>query len=192
MASDVDVVNAALLKLGARPILTMTDDSIEGRLAQRRYDTVRDDVLRAHPWNFAQKRTSVAASATVPTYEYSFAYPVPTDFLRLMEIDSPNNEPWRIESMDDSLHILTDSGTPLKILYVYRVTNVDMMPMSFREALSATLALEWAEAITGSSDKTVMMEQLRSRKMSEARSVDGQEQTADDVFEAFTWTDSRP
>lgn len=206
MASDVDIVNAALLKLGARPILAFTDDTPEGRLATRRYATVRDDALRAHPWNFAMKRTSLAASSTAPDWGFTYAYPVPTDFLRLHGVYDtgsnlwmglrdvgyqPDFTPWRIESTTDGAVIATDIIPPLQIRYVAQVTDANLMSPSFREALAAKLAAEWAEAITGSDRKVELMENLSTRKVAEARSVDGQEQTTDDAFHPTVWLTAR-
>ena len=206
MAGDVDIVNAAFLKLGSRPILSFSDDTPEGRLASRRFETVRDDFLRAHPWNFAMKRTSLASSATAPVWGFTYAYPVPKDYLRLHEVyDTGTNRwqgvrdvahqvdftPWRIESTSDGTVIATDIVPELRIRYVAQVTDANLMTPSFREALSVVLAAEWAEAVTGSDSKVRLMEQLSERKTREARAVDGQEQTTEDAFAPTVWDSAR-
>ena len=60
MASVVGICNRALEKLGGGYIAALTEASKEARALNRAYDYVRDAVLRAHPWNFAIKRASLA------------------------------------------------------------------------------------------------------------------------------------
>lgn len=191
MASDVGICNKALLALGARTLLSLSDDSTEGRLANRTYPDIRDDFLQAHPWNFAIKRASLAASATAPAWEFTNAYPVPIDSLRILEIETLSDHEWRVENTADGTVIVTDHDAPINIRYIARITNADLMPPSFREALSSVLAAEWAQALTGDADKVQLMDLRRIRKVAEARALDGQEQSTHEAFEAFTWTGSR-
>ena len=53
MPSVVDICNEAMDLLGAATITALTENSKEARLCNRRFPTVRDQVLRAHPWNTA-------------------------------------------------------------------------------------------------------------------------------------------
>lgn len=190
MASDVSIVNQALLGLGARTINAFTDNTPEGRIANRRFNDIRDDFLRKHPWNFATKRTSLAASVVTPDWEHSNAYPVPEDFLRLLQVNNPDKIPYSIESTSDGTVIVTDQEAPLEISYIAQITDANLMDPSFRTALAWECAAEWAEKLTGSSEKVQMAELKRDRYMREARTVDGQE-TYPPIFDAFDWTDAR-
>ncbi len=191
MASDVSIVNAAFLSLGARVITAFTDPSPEARLANRRYADVRDDFLRRHPWNFALRRVTITASSTSPDWEHTNAYPVPTDFLRLHEINNDSKIPYTLENTAaDGTIIATDMSSPIEINYVRSVTDANLMDPSFRSALSMECAAEWAEKLTGNSEKVELAAIRAARATQAARTVDGQE-----VFplidEVFDWTDSR-
>jgi hypothetical protein len=59
MATEVDIVNRALVKLGAKRILTLADNVKEAREASFIYDMVRDEEMRAHNWKFAIRRASI-------------------------------------------------------------------------------------------------------------------------------------
>jgi len=83
MASEVEICNRALQKLGASPILALSDDTVEARECNRAYAILRDSELRSHPWSFTRTRAIVAASATAPAFEWATSYPVPVDFLRM-------------------------------------------------------------------------------------------------------------
>lgn len=190
MSSDVSVVNGALLSLGARPINAFTDPTPEARIATRRYADVRDDLLRRHPWNFALKRTSLPASTTTPAWEHTNAYPVPADFLRLHELNNPTRTPYTIENTADGTIIATDLDSPIEINYVRRITQPDLMDPSFRNALSLALAMDWAEKLTGNSDKVQIAEVRAMKALQAARTADGQE-VYPESYQAFDWVDAR-
>ena len=65
MASEVDIANRALQKLGAESIVSLTQDSENARACNLCYEPIRDAELRAHPWNFAIKRASLAADSKI-------------------------------------------------------------------------------------------------------------------------------
>lgn len=171
MASDVGIVNAALAKLGEQAILAFSDPSEAGRLATRTFADLRDALLREAPWNFASKRAELAAEATPPVWGFALAYPLPSDYLRLIDINNPGRFPFRIEQG----RILTDLASPIQIRYVFRVTDADAMDPAFRDALSARLAMEWAESITGTTTMVQQLAQVYRRALAVAMAIDGQE-----------------
>ena len=56
MASTVDICNSALNMLGGATIISLTENSKNGRLCNQRYEPVRDAIFRSHPWNCLIKR----------------------------------------------------------------------------------------------------------------------------------------
>ncbi len=188
MASDVGIANAALRKLGQSPITAFSENSKAARLANERYAELRDELLSRHPWNFALKRGSLAASATAPVWGPTFAYPLPTDYIRVFEVNGEDEGvgKWKVENGE----IVTDLTAPLEIQYVYRVTDTNRMSSNFREALASALAADWAEDITGD-DSVVQITAQKSRvAIAQARSNDGQEGIPDQL-KANEWLDAR-
>ena len=167
MASDVEIVNRALTKLGAERILSLTDDVKNARVMNSMFVSVRDAELRRHNWNFAVKRASLAASTTDPDWGFDNAFPLPSDFLRLLDIDGSwsavglddyigrDNAIFRIETVgDDNIKcIVTDLSAPLYIRYTRRVTDANLMDSAYIEALACRLAVEGCESITQSNSK---------------------------------------
>ena len=86
MASIVDICNGSLNQLGATTIVSLTEDSKNGRLCNARFTQIRDSVFRSHPWNCLQTRLELASSTTTPAWGYSFRYDLPGDCLRLLII----------------------------------------------------------------------------------------------------------
>jgi len=147
---------------------------------------VRDATLRAHPWNFATKRTTLAANPTAPVWKYDRSFTLPEDCLRVLIVNNPEKIPYEIEGRD----IVTDLGAPLELKYTFRVTDANQMDALFREALAATLASEIAEQVTGSTRKVESMMQIRTEKIRAARTPDAQEPTPA-IFDDGEWLDSR-
>lgn len=56
MATQLEIVNRALQKIGAKRIASLTDDVKEAREVAACYDRLRDDELRAYNWRFAIRR----------------------------------------------------------------------------------------------------------------------------------------
>lgn len=191
MATDVTIVNAALIRLGETTVTALSDDTKPGRLANAIYADLRDAVTRAHPWNFALARAELTANASAPTWGYANAYDLPGDpnhCLRVLAVDGEDEQAgrWTVEGRQ----ILSNLSSPIRIIYLRRISDpADTDPL-FREALSARLARELAEALGKSTSLQQAMAELYDAKLREARSADGQEGTPD-VLAAETWLSAR-
>jgi hypothetical protein len=168
MASEVGIANRALQKLGAKRIVSLTEDSKNGRAVNACYEELRDAELRAHTWTFATKRAQLAASATAPLFGKTNSFPLPSDFLRKLNLDpaqNVNTDDNQIEGRD----IITDATAPLDIRYVFRVEDPNAMDVLFREALASRIAMELAEELTQSNTKKADASDDYKRAVREAR-----------------------
>lgn len=189
MATDVTIVNAALIRLGETTITALADDLKPARLANEIYADVRDAVTRAHPWNFALARAELAANANAPTWGYAYAYDLPVEpdhCLRVLTVDGERDGRWTIEGRQ----IVSNLPSPIRILYLRRISEPDDTDPLFREALSARLARELAEPLGKSTSLQQAMGNLYEAKLREARSADGQEGTPE-ILSADTWLTAR-
>ena len=70
MVSEVDICNAALIKLGdENTISAIGQDGREGEVCELMYSQVRDRLLASHPWNFAIGRSTLTADTATPDFE---------------------------------------------------------------------------------------------------------------------------
>ncbi len=184
--SETSIANAALTLLGERRVNSLDESSKTAKILKERFDEVRDEVLRGHPWNFATKRASLAANATSPEWGFDNAFDLPTDCLRVLELENPAKYPYRIEGRQ----IVTDLGTPLNLEYTSQITDPTMMDVMFRQAFAAALAADVAEAITGTTTKVEELIAIRNAKMKASKTPDGQEHSPRQI-EASEWLDSR-
>ncbi len=181
---ETAIANAALILLGERTIESLEANSPSARLVKDRYAEVRDDLLRVLPWNFATTRVELAASATPPTHQYARAYPVPSDFIWLLEVEDENRWGYVVEGQE----ILTSITAPLRIVYVRRVTNPTEMDPMFRFTLAASLAVDLAEAVTGDSGKLDLVLAIFQSRLDASRTSNGQEEDPVERMDASDWT----
>ena len=182
--SVVQIVNNALVKIGANAILTLTEDSEAARAANLIYEQIRDSCIRDHVWNFAVNRVELAQNSTAPAFEFSYQYNLPSDCLRVLQMEDMSTL-YKIEGGK----LLTDEGTA-KILYLARVEDVNLFDAMFVEALSARLAAELSVTLSESNTLYSNMMEMYNRKIADARSMDAQESGYIEIV-ADTWLDSR-
>jgi hypothetical protein len=84
--SQTDIYNVALDMLRERPITSLSDGRPQTDWLNRNWAGTRDALLRAHTWNFAITRASLAASSTAPAFGWDVAYDVEPDHLRLLPL----------------------------------------------------------------------------------------------------------
>jgi hypothetical protein len=188
MTSKVELANRALAKLGEDAITSFQDGSNASRAVASAYDSVRDAVLRAHPWSFALMRAAIPALSSAPIFEYGKAFQLPTDFLRLVEISGIDGRyrTWRVVGR----RIEVDAEAPLRILYIRRVDDPNEYDALFIEAMAARLAAEMSQQLTDNNGLGERMEQVYRDLLSEARMVDAKEGPPRQMPDGL-WLDAR-
>ena len=192
MASKVSIANRALSKLGEDRILLLTDNNKAARTINQMYDDVVDAELRRHNWKFALKRSSLPALADAPAWGFSFQYPLPADFIKLVQVNefyARTNSQQALWSVERGL-ILTNLSAPLKVRYVWRVDNPGLFDPLFVEALACRLAMEACETLTQSETKFGRCAEQYKAALSEALRVDSIANPPDEL-PAGSWLDSR-
>lgn len=195
VTSEVELCNLALARLGNdRQLTALTDANKAARLCNLMYGPTRDAVLRAHPWNFAIRRVSLAAESgwEDPTEEFDYRFPLPSNFLKIIRTANESaglDDLYRIESSADGLVLLSTEDTQA-IEYIARVTDVALFDSLFVDVLAQRLAAELAPAFADSQSMAQQLWQLYQAKLNEARGVDAQEGTPrNEVVD--TWLNAR-
>ena len=185
MPSAVDICNRALSRVGEARITSLTDDTKQAKACNSAYAHVRDEVLRAHPWNSAITRAALAKLSSSPAFGYDDEYQLPADCLRVVEVYD-TTLPWVVEGKK----LLSDEGSPLSIRYVKREEDPNQWDALLVSAVSARLAVELCEELTQSNTKRNLATEAFEAIMSSARRADGQEQSPM-PFEEDAWIAAR-
>ena len=191
MATEVSICSNALRRLGDSPITALTDNTERARLCNAFYADSRDAVLRSHPWNFAITRATLAQLSSTPSYGFDYQYSLPTDpfCLRVLEMEY-SDYIFKIENSSSEGRVLLTNESTAKILYIGRITDPVKFDSMFVDTLTEKLAVDLAYPISGSVQFQAQMEKLYKSKLSEARSIDGQEGFIDELV-SNTFTDFR-
>jgi|TARA_R100000479_G_scaffold101938_1_gene50761 hypothetical protein len=191
MATEVSICSNALRRLGDDPITSLTDDSERARLCNAFYEDARDACLRSHPWNFAITRASLTQLSDSPVYGYDYQFALPTDpyCLRVLAMEYEDYI-FKVENFSTQGRVLLTDEETAKIIYIARITDTTLFDSLFVDTLITKLASDLAYPVTNSLKVQEQMYRLYQLKLSEARSIDGQEGFIDDLV-SDTFTDFR-
>jgi hypothetical protein len=185
--SEVSICNLALTEIGrSSQIASIDEQSTSARLCKQRYPYARDAVLRAYDWNFAAARVELDALSGSPVFEYSKAFTLPDDCLRVRSIYGGERCKWKVEKRQ----ILANWTGKLPLIYTALITDTTEFDPLFVAALASYIAADICIALTESTTRQQGLWQSYRMKMTEARMRDGQEDTPDDL-PVGSWVESR-
>ena len=187
--SKFDICNRALAYLGVSETITTFDvNRKEARLCERFYDSTRRAILRAHLWNFAIKRVTLARETTTPNHEFTYRHTLPEDYLKIVRTADEAlcyDDDYRLEGGA----LVSDEAT-VKVEYVADVEDTTLFDPLFEDALAQRLAAEMCMAFTDNRALSEQLWQVYTNKLVEARSVDSQEGRPRDII-ANQWVNAR-
>jgi len=187
MATYLEMANAALRLVGARPITAIDDEGDENaRIINALYEGIRDNLLESHPWNFATKRSAkLVADAQAPEFKYAYKYPIPADCLRILDID-----PSTAKAVVEGDYILSDSPN-IQIRYIEHITDETKFPPRFKFIYELKLAADICFAITHSDSLTKTRYALFNEQFASAKAVEGQEGDIEVIDNPPSWIQER-
>jgi hypothetical protein len=176
MADETSICNLALGKLGIDPIMALSDASKPAQYCKRFYADTRDEVISSHRWNFAMARATLNRLAAAPAFEWAYAYQLPDDCLRVVQLNGYDVTDRKGEFSIEGRTMLTDATTA-QVRYISRVTDGTLWPALFVDALATKIAAKIAAPLTGSRTAATEMLSLYA-------SLTGPQARMADVFEA--------
>jgi hypothetical protein len=164
MSNRTEVINRALVKIGANTIASPGEESEQARKASLVFTTVAQSELRRQAWSFSKKRATLAplADMTLGGQDFSTGYNLPQDCLRLISL----NGNWVFSSIREmnagypaafaieGRVLLTgisgrSSEGAAYIVYVSDVSaTVGVWDAAFVEMMACRLAVELTQSIT--------------------------------------------
>lgn len=190
VSSEAQIVNMALRYIGAQPIINLSDDSDEGRVATLLYPVARDEVLRDFPWNFAIRRQQLSIDAGDNLTNYDYKYNLPVDPLCLRALDLIDSEGYTLVGYSwivEDRYLYTDY-TDVRLQYIGQITDVTKFDSKFVKALTFRLAADMAYELTGAARND--LEQKYEMQMMKAKGMDAREGQNRPRHET-KWSDAR-
>lgn len=189
MASEVSICNNALIQVGAEDtLISLDDDTKEGRLCKAMYETARDEVLTRFSWNSARRQAQLAALTETPIYGYAYAFQLPADCLRVIKIGVPESSArayvddgvysygsWEPVDWERQGRKVLSNVSPLYITYLAKITDPNEYDPALRDAIAAYLAAKIAYNLTGSRTKEETMKQWFREVIDEAMATNSLE-----------------
>ena len=181
-ASKLEIINFALVSVGASPIATLSQGDGRAVTANAKYEIVKRKHLSSHPWRFALKKEKLPSLATVPVPHdeyYSYAYQKPPNSLEIGGF-----EPYGIFELYDTT-IVTDVDPANANLVYIDLVDEPAFSTAFAHALGVELAKEIVVPITENSSRLREFVPLAQAAWQDARFNDAKSSFNKGLAEVF-------
>jgi len=129
-------------------ITAFNDNTVEAKDCSAIFELVAEEVMSMGAWPSCVRRADLAQSTETPTFEFAYAYTLPTDpkFLKLLRINQsrPGDVSYAIEG-----NTIVCDEVALSILYVAYITDSEQYDIYLRQAIVDRLTAELVYAKTG-------------------------------------------
>ncbi|CNG65612.1 hypothetical protein [Yersinia intermedia] len=176
MASDISICSNALLMLGAHPINSFNENTDHARMCSNIWPSVRDDLLRNHPWNCAVSRVSLAPSTTPPAFGYANQFPIPSDCLRILSVGA---EGYEIHYQVEGKYILANTNV-VALRYIKRIDE-GSWDAALIHVAEMTMAAKLAYGVTASASLSAGKADEAVYALRQAKATDGQEEPPEEL-----------
>ncbi len=148
MASEVDISNLALARLGASATISSfkpPDGSPHAEHCARFYPIARNTLLEMHAWGFATRRVALAPVANTSS-QWTYAYAGPSSvqsYLNIFDPDAPDDsdpKPFIVEADANGNDIVYTNQENAVLQYVITITDPTKFSALFTDALAWLLA----------------------------------------------------
>lgn len=155
-ATNLEIINLALAKIGSATISDWNDATKEGRTATSVFTNNREWLQEKFPWNFCLNRIYLTSASTgygltasgftAYSTEYTYYWPMSTvtDCLRIYELVG---EPL-VKYLVEGGYLYTDDNT-IAVRYIKKSTDPTKFPPAFTNCLALAIAMEIASILTG-------------------------------------------
>lgn len=173
-----DIANMALDLLNVKAGVTDLDNPISEteKLCARWYENVKQSLLRSYNWNFAKERATILRVGS-PAFEYSDAYKLPNDFVKLLEImdwyEAPGDKSYEIEG--DRILLNNGNATSINIKYIKNTEAITLFDPLFVNLLIIHLSIKLAYKLTMDKNLLITIQNMAQSEEMKAVSIFGQE-----------------
>lgn len=180
-STSVAICNDALVSIGANTIGSFLEETASSRVCNQRYESIRDATLSSCPFRFSIKQAQLAKLSTTPMFDYSYAFQLPSDYLKSGYLRLEPETPF-YDKFEDEIYA---NENELKCQYQYQLDEQYYSPL-YREALVFKLCAEFSLAILEDEQKSLLFQEKFKDQYAKAASKDsinaGPKHLRDDQF----------
>lgn len=169
--TKIDLCSMALLKLGEKPVQSLTDDSASAQLARTLFDPVIDALIASHPWRFATRIIDLNKNDDGD-------FLIPADVLRILKCPG--------QICADKIIAPSPS---ISIMALVRVP-VESFPSYFLSLAATKLAMEFCIPLIGEQTVMRMLLALYETEFQSAKFIDSTSAASADI-ENFSLINAR-
>jgi hypothetical protein len=153
--TKVALCNMALQEISGNRIIKLSETKEEGVLCNLYYDSIVEEVLRAHPWNCALWYQSLAKVESgdarymlgnLSKWGYQYALPESPYCLRVLEIPDYPRTPYQVASR----YLLCNLSSAFTIKYTRKIEDESHFDPLLVRAIIYRLAAELTDKVTNS------------------------------------------
>lgn len=196
MASTTSICNMALARIGAKRISDYddsTDTKPEAIYCRLYYEQAAKALQRSHLWRFARHRVQLSLDTTDPVFEWTYAYLLPNDFLRLIAVydgsDFPDGRTYESFELEGARLLIEEDTVYLK--YIRWMSDVTTWDPLFTEVMVLSLAKKLVIPLSQDTDIKADIDkdlEILSRRV---RAMDRNEAENIGRTDLKTWNDAR-
>lgn len=171
--SPTSIASLAALKLGQDPIRSLDDTNDKfAKKANNRFEFAAKSVLRTHEWNSVHTRTILNPLSDAPSFEFSYKYQLPSDFVAVRRVSDVNQE--KVDYEIEGKHLLCNSSS-IRLEYTFFPSDWSIIDPLLADTISAYLAYDLAYNITGDKENRDSLFMDYQRMLDNAKRVNGSE-----------------
>lgn len=178
MTTSLAVANEALIRIGAEPVASLSEQTAQAVAVSAVYDSTVRQLMADHYWNFALREKPLAQLSMSSTARRivsgTYVYQLPADVLRVIG-------PRVYDAFELSGDQLYTDANKVDLLYIAHVDESTWPPW-FVSLVAYALANAVVISVTDSAERAGVMRSDYLRALARARSVDSQ-QTPPAVFD---------
>ena len=181
MPTKLSVFNGALRLLGETRMIDADEDNKKGRELRQAWDDVVRGIFESYPWNCASERVALERLSDTPAHTYDYYYAKPDDWLRTIALTRSSNEQDKLrlyvdeaggEAQPKGRLATSESTVFMRYISEDYLARIGNWPQNLADYVSAKLAYEACQAITGNNSKMDMLYREMSKRRHEATNWD--------------------
>ena len=158
-STDEEIASRALVMIGAKPLTSFGDGTVEATAAATIYEDVVTQVMTVTRWRFASQQVRLNKLSTPPAGRWSVAWQLPSDLINIIAVSDPRNiddganiySSIRFDRYADKLY--TGQQEDLILDYIRRVPTANwppyfVLPVIHQLASELAIAVAQNEALS--------------------------------------------